>query len=192
MINPKASLPETIHLNGKKLVRSVMREQPLLSVIAWCDGDCSELEKWLGWSFSNHLFVGTNGKTTLYYDKEEGDKFHEILEKNLDEELFDRLCRDFLELTQKDITNPSNKEIYEIMVKCWPALTIFDEISNYPELVSESMLLRLIRIRKKTQDFAYELENQIKSTDEPEHYLYYKGKLIKKQLSDFLELTDNE
>ena len=78
--------------------------------------------------------MGHNVKVyTVYYDKEECDKFDEAMDRKLTENLFDKLCDIFFELIREAGSIESDEDIFKITVGCWPTLTIFDEISKYPE-----------------------------------------------------------
>jgi len=165
--------------------KNVTRECFLIDIKAWHEGESTELQKWIGFGFFNHLFVSKNGIVTLYCNIEEGNKFYKVLEQKLDEKLFDELCDNFLELIDKKVD--SDKEIYNLMVKIWPALTIFDEISKHPELASDKMILRLMRIRKVTESFSYELAKKINTEEYPKDYLFFKGELIEEELEKFIK-----
>lgn len=57
-----------------------------------------------------------------------------------------------------EIMNPrTSKEIFNFLVKVWPAMVVFHEISHYPEYATEEMLRRLMRIRKLTETFLYDI-----------------------------------
>ena len=165
----------------------VTRECSLFSIKAWYEGESNELKKWLDFGFFNHIFVSKNGIVTLYYDVDEGDKFHEILEKKLTEEIFDELCDYFFELIKQSNNVNSNYEIHNLSVKAWPALTIFDELSKYPELGNEYIIRRLIRVRTTTERFAYELEEKIEKENFQEDYIFSQGKLYFKSFEDFIK-----
>tara|TARA_Y100000031_G_C8060945_1_gene310587 strand:- start:180 stop:572 length:393 start_codon:yes stop_codon:yes gene_type:complete len=121
----------------KKYKEDVTREYSLFSIKSWYIGESEELKKWIGFGFFNHVFVSRKGIVTLYYDIEEGEKFWKILEKNLTEEFFDNLCDSFYSLFEQKETIRTDEEIFKLFVKSWPALTIFDELSKYPELGNE-------------------------------------------------------
>ena len=59
----------------------------------------------------------------------------------------------------------------------WPALTIFDEISKYPEIASQEILNRLLRIRKNTEALSYELAKKLSIKNQPKDFIVMKGKL---------------
>ena len=145
----------------KKYREDVTRSSTLLGLRAWYEGESKELEKWIGFGFFNHIFVFEKGMVTLYYNIEEGDKFQEVLEKKLTEVFFDDLCDYFFE-TMRENENPNtNENIFKILVKLWPAFSIFDELSKYPELGNNFMIRRLLRVRKTTEDFSYKIENMV-------------------------------
>ena len=166
--------------------KSVVRPGSLFSVKAWYEGESSELKKWIGFGFFNHLFLSKNEMVRLYYEVKEGYMFDKILDERLNEELFDRLCDNLCEQISKAEDAETDDEIYEIVVKCWPSLTIFDEISKYPEYASESMLRRLIRIRKATESFSYEIEEKIDTANMPKNFIFFRGGLIKKPFKEFI------
>jgi len=74
------------------------------------------------------------------------------------------------------------------MVAIWPALTIFHEISNYPGYANDSMLRRLIRLRKTTEDFSYRLSERMKKNNiYPKSYIYFQGKVFEESLDTFIK-----
>lgn len=137
------------------------------------------------WIF-NHIFLFENGTLTLYYDVEEGDKFHEILGEKLTEEFFDNLCEHFFKFVEKSKTATSNDEIYYILVKLWPAFTIFDELSKYPEFGNDYMLRRIERIRKTTESFSYELEHKI-GEEKAKNCIFFRGEIYEMPLEQFIK-----
>ena len=165
--------------------KCLTRELSLSDTQAWHKGESTELEKKIGVGFYNHLFKSEKGMVTLYYDTKEANKFEQALDNVLDEKFFDKLCDEFLELIQ---TNPTtDKEIQDLQIKIWPALTIFDEISKYPEWATESMLRRLIRIRQNTEAFTYDLAKKATLQNTPKDYIYHKGQLIQKPFDQFIK-----
>lgn len=176
----------------KKYKKDVTRICPLFSVKIWYEGESKELEKWVGAGFFNHIFVSKNGVVTLYYDVEECNKFYELLEKVLDEDFFNELCDCFCELIeQKDSVN-SNEEIFNLAVKIWPALTIFDEISKDPEWGNDSILRRLMRVRISTESFAYELEDKANVDDSLKDYIFFQGKVYLDNFDSFCKEKEIE
>ncbi len=171
--------------------KALKRKTTLFDVKAWYEGESKELEKWLGFGFYNHIFHVENGIMTLYYDIEEGDKFWEILREKLTEEFFDELCDNFLELYEKSNKVDDKKELYDIYVKAWPALSIFDEISKYPELANERIINRLMRVRKTTESFAFDLQKEINEYN-LNNYIYFKGEIIEKPFRDFINENEIE
>lgn len=171
----------------KTYKRDMARECSLFSIKAWHEGESTELKKWIGFGFFNHIFISKNGLVRLYYDIEEGEKFHEILTEKLNDNLFDALCDNLFSLIEKSKGLKSEEEIYNLIVKCWPSFTIFDEVSKYPEFVSDAMMRRLMRVRKSTESFSYEIENQIDTTKMPKDYLFFQGKIIEKPFEKFIE-----
>jgi len=166
---------------------ALTRECNLFSIKAWNIGEGEELKKWIGFGFFNHLFVSENGLVTLYYDIEEGERFHEVLNERLTEELFHEVCDNFFKLFERLESAKTNEEIFELSVKSWPALSIFDEISKYPELVNEFMISRLMKVRKTTERFSYDLEKKADTKEDLKDYIYYKGQLIEKPFDQFVK-----
>jgi len=167
-----------------KYKEDVTRESSLFDIKAWYEGESNELEKWIGFGFFNHIFVSRGGNVTLYYNTEEGDRFHEVLNEKLTEDFFDKLCESFFELIEQKNNLNSEGEIFELYVRIWPALSIFDELSKYPEFGNEDMIRRLIRVRETTESFAYGLGNKINSKG-PKDYIFYKGELYFMPFEDF-------
>lgn len=129
------------------------------TILAWCKGE----EKF---GLKNSLFICEDGVVTQYVDSEEGEKFHEMV-KNLTEKEFDEICDGFFEAIE-------NKDL----AKMHEALAVFDEIDNYPELVSNDMKRRLMRVRKFTESEPYKLN----SNDGMKDFIIYKGKLYNLKL----------
>lgn len=123
---------------------------------SWRIGESDELKKWIGFGFYRSKFTLKNKILTIEYDNKEIIEFEKALEEYLDEELFDKMCDRFFELIELSKT----KDNFEIEIKCMPILTIFDEISKYPEWANESMMRRLKRIRKSTHEFIYNLNSK--------------------------------
>ncbi|MBI4116123.1 hypothetical protein HY449_00080 [Candidatus Pacearchaeota archaeon] len=169
----------------KRFKEDVTRQSTFIGLRAWHEGESKELEKWIGFGFFNHIFLFKNGMLTLFYDVEEGDKFHEVLKEKLKEDFFDRLCEHFFEFVKKGKTANSNSEIYEILVRLWPAFTIFDELSKYPEIGNGYMIRRLIRLREHTESFSYELENRI-NEEEQKNCIFFQGKIFETSLEQFI------
>lgn len=111
---------------------------------AWKKGEGDELKKWIGFGFYKTKFICKNGNVTAVYDNNEVKEFEKVLDDKLTEELFDRMCEEYFKaIEEKNI------------VKAWPMLTIFDELSKYPEYGNDYMLRRLMRIRESTQSVFY-------------------------------------
>ena len=111
----------------------------------WKKGD-KELKKWIGMEMKSK-FERDGDWVGVFYEKEYGnlvhDKICEFLEKD---ENFNDLCDDFVDLIMQK---------QEIQAKMLPALFIFDEIDNYPEIASEYIKRRLMRIRTSTHEESY-------------------------------------
>ena len=169
----------------KRFKEDVTRQSTFLGLKAWYEGESKELEKWIGFGFFNHIFLFENGMLTLYYDIEEGDKFHEVLKEKLIEDFFDRLCEHFFNVINNSKNN-SNEEIFNVLIKLWPSFTIFDELSKYPELGNGYMLRRLERIRKTTERFSYELEHKIKE-EKAKNCVFFKGEIYEMPFEQFIK-----
>jgi len=167
--------------------KSVSRHCSLFDIRAWYEGESKELEKWIGFGFYNTIFISENSKVTIYYEKEECDKFDKILDEKLTEELFNNLCDNLFEIIGASEDVKSNEEIYNLSVKSWPTLTIFDEVSKYPEYATDPMLLRLIRVRKETEAFPYELSRKAERSKKPTDYIFFKNNLITIPAKEFME-----
>ena len=170
---------------GEKYCYCIKQDDSLKDIQAWYLGESKELEKWIGFGFFNHLFISKNKIVRLYYNYEDGENFWKVLNEKLTEDLFHNLCDNLIELIEQSKTTNSEQELFKIYVKCWPAWTIFDEISKYPELATPLMLTRLIRLRKTTEAFSYDLSKRLNHTNLPEDYILFKGKLFFKPFDDF-------
>lgn len=154
---------------------------------AWYEGESKELEKEIGFGFYNTIFEVNGGNVTLYYDERECENFYGVLGEKLTEDFFGGLCDNFFKLIEETKFVDSNEKIFELMVKCWPALVIFEELSNYPEYGTDFMIRRLIRVRKSTESFIYELSKRLKlEMQTPENYLFFKGEIINKPFEEFI------
>ena len=172
---------------GNVYIKYITREGSLFDIKAWYEGESKEFERWTGFGFYNTIFVSKNGIVTVYYNKEECDKFENILDEKLNEDFFNNLCDDFFGLIEEAGNIKSDEDVYNISVKCWPALTIFDEISKYPEWATDDILRRLIRVRKTTESFHYELSKRATHSELPKDYIFFRGELIQKPFKIFTE-----
>ena len=159
----------------KEFVEELIREGPLFSIKAWYEGESKELEKWLGFGLYNTLFISRYNVVTFHYDSGEAGEFHEVLKEKLTEDFFNNLCENFFELIESPAN--TNEDIYRLLVKCFPALMIFDEISKYPEITSDDIIRRLERVRKNTESFSYDLIKKVNLINEPKNYIYFRGNL---------------
>ncbi len=175
----------------KKYREDVTRFSSFLGLKAWHEGESKELEKWIGFGFFNHIFVFENGKVTLYYDIEEGDRFHEILTEKLTENLFDDLCDYFFKIINENKNLDSNEKIIQVLIKLWPAFSIFDELSKYPELGNDFMIRRLFRVRQTTEHFSYVLEGKIKE-DVVEDCVLFQGEIYDICFEEFIKRKNIE
>ncbi|MBI5803597.1 hypothetical protein HY448_02835 [Candidatus Pacearchaeota archaeon] len=163
---------------NKKYKKYLTRECSLIMVKGWYKGDLDELMRWVGFSFSNTIYESKDGWVAVYYDEDEdnGDKFHEILQKKLTGDMFNEVCDYFFEMINKSQNVSSDEEILDIFTKLHPVYTIFDEISRYPKIATDDMMRRIIRVRKTTESFAHNLDRKVKDRG-PKDYVFYKGEL---------------
>ena len=111
----------------------------------WQKGE-ARLEYWIGVGM-NSKFERNGDKVVIYYKKKEGEKVHKAICKFLEnDENFDELCDDFVQTILA---------IHQLRAEMLPALIIFDEIDNYPEIASEYIKRRLLRIRASTHEESY-------------------------------------
>lgn len=160
-----------------KYIKEVTRMMSLFDVKAWHEGQSIELKKLMGVGFFNHLFISQAGVVTLYYDGGEGEAFYIKLKEILTDDFFDDVCDDFIKLTLKIDEVNTNKEVFDLSSKMMPALIIFDEVDNYPEIASDYILRRLMRIRTSTESLSYELAKKVKLEEQPKDFIFYKGKI---------------
>jgi len=179
---------------NKRYIKDISRlGGSFFDIKAWWEGESRELEKKIGFGFYNTIFVVKTNNVTLYYDEEECKEFYKILDEKLTEDFFDELCDNFFKLIEETEFVNSDEKIFEFMVKCWPALVIFEELSNYPEYATDSMLRRLIRVRKNTESFSYELSKKLKWEHKmSENYLFFKGEIINNTFEEFLKENEFE
>jgi len=177
-----------------RYIEDVMRMScSFFDIKAWYEGESNELKNVLGFGFYNTIFAVEKGNVTLYYTEKECEEFYKILDKKLTEDFFNNLCDNFFKLMKKSEEILTNQEIFELIIKCWPALVIFEEISNYPGYASDSMLRRLIRVRKSTEAFSYDLAKRLKlKFRTPKNYLFFRGKIINKTFEDFIKENNIE
>jgi hypothetical protein len=155
---------------------------------AWYLGESEELQERINFGFYNSIFVIEDSNVTLYYDKKECEEFYKILDKILTEDFFNGICNSFFKLIEQEESANTDSKIFELMVAIWPALTIFHEISNYPGYANDSMLRRLIRLRKTTEDFSYRLSERMKKNNiYPKSYIYFQGKVFEESLDTFIK-----
>ncbi len=167
--------------------RSILRSYHLKDVQAWNEGESTELKKWFGFGLFNHLFISEKRMVRLYYNYEEGEEFWNLLENNLTEELFNQLCDHLFDLIEQSKLTDSKDKLFKIAVQCWPVWAVFAELSNYPELATELMMRRLLRVRRSTESFSYELSKRMEDKSLPENYILFKGRLLFKPTEDFFK-----
>lgn len=160
----------------------------IFDIKAWYEGESRELKNKLDFGFYNTMFVIEGENVDLYYDKEECDNFYKILDEKLTEDFFNELCDNFFNLIHESKGINDGGKIFKLMVKCWPALAIFEELSNCPEYGTDSMIRRLIRVRKSTEAFSYELSKRLDLREEvPNNYIFFHGEIINKPFEEFLK-----
>jgi len=179
---------------SRKFIRDISRMNcSIFDIKAWYEGESYELKKYLGFGFYNTIFLVDKGYVTLFYDKQEVDEFYNFLNEKLDEELFNRWCDDFFEIIKESKNINDDEKIFSLMIRCWPALTIFHEISNYPEYANNFMIRRLERVRRNTETFSQNLSEKLKWKDESsENYVFFRGEIINKPFIEFINENDFE
>lgn len=172
----------------KRYIKDITRiDYDLFNVEIWYKGEFQELEKAIGFGFKNTIFVSKEGSVTVYYEKEECDRFYEILDRILDEDFFNELCDDFVFMLES-INPKTSEEIFNFLVKIWPAYVVFQEISNYPEYATEEMFRRLERIRKDTESFGYDLFKEILfERNFPDNYVFFQGRVYNIDFEQFIK-----
>ncbi len=111
----------------------------------WKKGE-KYLKDWIG--VEMHSIFERDGEwVNVFYEKEEGDVVHEKIREFLEEDdNFDKLCDDFVDLIGQK---------HKINAKMMCALIIFDEIDNYPYMASDYIKRRLMRLRTSTHEESY-------------------------------------
>lgn len=112
---------------------------------SWKKGE-KYFEEMFGVEYSSK-FERDGKMVTVFYEEEQGNLAHEAIKVRLNEEgFFDKLCEDFAELIRQK---------HEIQARMMPALRVFDEIDNYPEIANADIHRRLMRIRTSTHEESY-------------------------------------
>jgi len=173
-------------LQKKVYCKSIQRPSSLTDLKAWHLGESEELKKWLGLGFFNHIFISKKDLVTLYYDIKEEEKVWDYLKQKLTSDFFNELGNYFFELIEQSKETNSHEKLFNITVRCWPAWTIFDYVSKFPEIASQDIIRRLIRIRKTTEAFSYELSNRMKHEISPDYYLFFKGEILSTPFREFI------
>jgi hypothetical protein len=144
------------------------------------------MKKFLGFGFSNTIFVKEGGRVAVYYDLEECDLFENAMGERLNEAFFDNLCEIFFGLIESSKGLVSSEDVRKISVAAWPIICIFDQISKYPEWDGTgNMLRRLERVRKTTEPFHYDLSDKIYKRDSVADYVFFQGKVYEVSFEDF-------
>jgi len=125
------------------LVEGVTRlnEKDSDSIKAW-----AKAEENLG--LTKSIFIlQKNGNLTQYYDYEEGEEFYKRLKAELKaKDYFNYICEKYFEaLKDKDL------------VKIFECLIVFNEIEEHPEIATEDILRRLLRVRESSHNEIYNL-----------------------------------
>ncbi len=152
----------------------------LWDVRMWHKGQTSELKKVIGVGMDNSLFISENGTVTIYYEESEGQLVFDRINNLLTDDFFDILCENFYGLADKVDSTTKSKDLFELGIRMMPALIIFDEIDNCPEIASDYIRRRLMRIRTATQEKAYDLSDKVPASliaDFPKDYIFWKGKV---------------
>lgn len=155
----------------KKYKQTISREGSVIGFQALNLGDTIELKKWIDQSFAIHYFVNKKGVINLFYEKKEGDKVYDAIKDKLKEEgFFDSLCNNFLdnvnkgkEIIKKEyLSKEEIIQMYKIMIKCWPFVTVVDIMSNYLEIIPDNNIKqKMIQIRTENGEFMYDAENKM-------------------------------
>ena len=173
-------------LQKKIYCKSIQRPSSLTDIRAWHLGESEELKKWLGSGFFNHIFISKKDSVILYYNFKEEEKVLDSIKQKLTSDFFNELCNSFFELIEQSEKTNSHEKLFNITVRCWPAWTIFDYISKFPEIASQDIIRRLIRIRKNTEEFPYRLSDRMKHETSPNYYLFYKGNIFSIPFNEFI------
>ncbi len=150
--------------------------ESLTSIKVWYMGESEELKKLIGVGMYNTIFISLNNNVTVYYDSEEAENFHNVLKKTITDGFFDELCDRFFILISEIKEIKNEKEMFEVLSKYFSILSIFDELSKYPEIASDYIIRRLNRVRKNTESQFYSFIESLESLNEPENYIYYRNK----------------
>ena len=114
-------------------------------ILIWQKGE-KYFSKMLGIKYASK-FERDGENVTVSYEKEQGEKVHLAIKKFLKKDgNFDELC-DFF------INRIIDKHL--IQAEMMPFLIIADEIDNYPEIASDYIKRRLMRIRTSTHEESY-------------------------------------
>ena len=130
----------------KKYIKDCTRILSDEDIQIWKKGESEKLKKVIGIGLFNSKFQRDEDQVTIYYEEVEGNEVHSRICKLLTDDWFDKLCDDFVALIM---------EKHEVEAKMMPALIIFDEIDNYPEIASDYIKRRLMRIRTSTEAEIY-------------------------------------
>jgi len=151
-------------------MKDTTRESSLIGIEAWSQGELVELKKWMQFDSVKYCFVSENGLVTLFYEDRDYLEFYtEICNKLAGGFFLDRLEGSLDESAAKGrvimrkefLTKADIEGLYEIMIKCWPAITMSYEATTSSRIKpDEETIARLVEIRKKGE-FLYEAEAKI-------------------------------
>lgn len=111
----------------------------------WKQGE-EALSKMLGVEYASK-FERMGEWVDVFYEEEQGKKVHQAICKFLKKDNnFDNLCDNFVQLIIAK---------QEIQAQMMVALIIFDEIDNFPDIASDYIKRRLMRIRTSTHEESY-------------------------------------
>lgn len=123
-------------------------------VIAWVKAEENH-------GLKNTIFISKNKVVIQLIDLEEAEKFHSELKEKINEDYFDSVVEAYFEAIEK-----------KDLVKIFECLAIFDEIDNYPWIVTSDILRRLMKVRSTTESLIYELQRE-----GPKDYVLFKNQI---------------
>ncbi|MCR4280328.1 MAG: hypothetical protein NUV82_02800 [Candidatus Komeilibacteria bacterium] len=158
-------------------VQYCTKEYSLSEVKAWYEGESRGLKALIGVGYYDHLYISKEGLVTFFYNADEWEEVHQRLTEILTDDFFNRICAQYNLLVDKIDKVKSPKEAYKLSVALWPIQTIFNEIDETPEIASDHILNKLMKLRSATHTKHYELDGKIKNNSDPRDYIYCKGEL---------------
>ena len=178
----------------KRYIKDIERiGYSFFEINAWYLGESDELSNLLGFGFYNTFFEVNKKNIAVYYDEKESKQFYRVLDEKLSESFFNSLCADFFKIISESENLNNDEKIFDLMAKSHAILSIFHEISIYPEYANEFMIRRSIRIRRNTESFFYKLSCRLKwQKTTPENYIFYKREIFDESFSDFIRENNFE